>query len=290
MNFQKRSFFTIINQGFEAYRLTLGKNATKLNPGVAWNIPLIHQIAKLDMREGPINIYELEAFTKDNVPVKIGGSLFYQITDSYKACFNVQNHLTSVKDIGTSGLRSVIGLFDYDDIISDRNQINNKLVKVIGNLSMQWGIHCTKFEIQTFKPSNRDIERQLEMQMEAERNRRKQLLDTEASINIAEGLKKTAILKSEGILQAERNKADAYNYTMEKQTSALRYQIEDISKVLNNDMKATVEYLIRLKQIEQLTAIANGNNNSTYFLNSSHVNNNNIENIIPIINETKKII
>lgn len=287
MYIQKRQFFTIINQGYEAYRLTLGKNATKLNPGISLNIPYVHQVMKLDMREGPININELEAFTKDNVPVKIGGSLFYQITDSYKACFNVQKYLISVKDIGTSGLRSVIGLFNYDDIISDRNQINNKLVNVIGNLSTQWGIHCTKFEIQTFKPSNRDIEKQLELQMEAERNRRKQLLDTEASINIAEGMKRKTILESEGTLQSEKNKADAQNYTMEKQTSAIKFQIDDISKVLNNDTKSTMEYLVKLKQIEQLIAIANGPNNTTYFLNAHHIASQNIENFLPVINSKK---
>lgn len=263
---QFRTLFTIVNQGNEAYRLALGKNPVLLKPGIALNIPLYHQVIKVDMREGPINITELEAFTKDNVPVSIAGTLFYQVTDSYKACFAVQNCLKSITNIGTSALRSVIGLFQYDDIISDRNQINIKLKDVIGNLSNEWGIHCTKFEIQTFKPSNSAVARQLESQMEAERARRCQVLDTEAAIVVAQGMKQKEILGSEGALQAQKNKADAEFYMMERHTSAMKKQLFEIAESLNGDTKAAAEYLIKLKHIEQLQAVAKGNNNSTYFI------------------------
>jgi regulator of protease activity HflC (stomatin/prohibitin superfamily) len=263
----KRSFFTVINQGFEAYRLTLGKNPTKLNPGIGWDVPLVHHVVKVDMREGPIPIRELEAFTKDNVPVSIGGTLFYQVTNSYKAIFDIQNYKQSIGDIGTSGLRSVIGLFEYDDIISDRNKINSRLIDVIGNLSTKWGIHCTKFEIQTFKPSNKNIERQLEMQMEAERSRRKQVLDTEAAINVAEGMKRQAILESEGVLQAQKNKSDASRYGVEQNTHAITSQIKDIAAVMDGDTSASVKFILGIKKLEQLAAIAAGKNNSVYFMN-----------------------
>lgn len=279
-----RNLFTIVNQGYEAYRLTLGKNPEKLLPGFAINVPLLHTIHKIDMREGPITINELEGYTKDNIPVSIAGTLFYQVTDSYKACFSIQNYLTSISNIGKSGLRSVIGLFQYDDIISDRNQINQKLKQVIGDLSQEWGIHCTKFEIQTFKPSNRGIERQLELQMEAERNRRKQLLDTEASINIAEGEKRRSILVSEGLLQSEKNKADAQLYEMEKYTFGIKRQIGDIKEALGGDAKAAVDYLLKLKQIEQYKAIAEGKNNTVYFLNNKGIE----ENIMSLLDLAKE--
>lgn len=261
-----RSFFTVVNQGYEAYRLTLGKSPQLLKPGISWNIPLWHQVQKVDMREGPVNISELEAFTKDNVPVTIAGTLFYQVSDSYKACFSVQNYLRSITNIGTSALRSVIGLFQYDDIISDRNHINSKLKEVLMNSGNEWGIHCTKFEIQTFKPSNNAVARQLESQMEAERNRRKQVLDTEAAIVVAQGMKQKEILESEGSLQALKNKADGEFYMTERQTEAFKKQIEEVAKAFGGDVDNATKFLINLKNIDQLKAIAEGKNNSTYFM------------------------
>lgn len=265
---QYRYIFTIVNQGSEAYRLTFGRNPVLLKPGISLNVPVLHQLHKIDMREGPISISELEAFTKDNVPVTIAGTLFYQVTDSYKACFSVQNYLRSITNIGTSALRSVIGLFQYDDIISDRNQINIKLKEAIGNLSTEWGLHCTKFEIQTFKPSNTAVARQLESQMEAERNRRKQVLDTEAAIVVAQGMKQKEILESEGALQAMKNRADAEFYLNETQTTAFKKQVEELARAFDGDVRAASQFLLSLKQVEQLQAIAKGHNNATYFMDT----------------------
>lgn len=95
-------------------------------------------------------------------------------------------------------MRSVLGTFSYDQVIADRNGLNQRLNAVIGDSVHAWGVECTRFEIQSFTPANREVERQLELQMEAERNRRKQLLDTQAQINVAEGHKQRVILESEG--------------------------------------------------------------------------------------------
>ncbi|GFR45595.1 hypothetical protein Agub_g6990 [Astrephomene gubernaculifera] len=303
-----RGLFQIVHQGTEAYRTILGRSPKKLNPGLHWNIPILHNIQVVDMREGPINIRELDAFTKDNVPVNIGGTLFYQVTDSYKACFAVQGCIQSVANLGTSAMRSVVGLFQYDDIISDRNLINSKLQQVVGELSMQWGVTCTKFEIQTFKPSNQNVERQLEQQMEAERARRRQILDTQAAINVseglrdkaileAEGLKRKAILESEGIQQALRNRADAELYSAERNTQALKLQLEEMKSAFGGDLTAAANYLLRLKQVEQMTAIAAGQNNSTYFLNGGVGGGSSaglggqgglLETVLPVIAESNK--
>jgi len=105
-------------------------------------------------------------------------------------------------------------------VIADRNGLNSQLNVVIGNSIQDWGVECTKFEVQSFQPANREVEvsclapspfgpysypksqRQLEIQMEAERNRRKQLLDTQAQVNVAEGHKQRVILESEGHVRA----------------------------------------------------------------------------------------
>jgi regulator of protease activity HflC (stomatin/prohibitin superfamily) len=215
----------------------------------------------------------------------LSGSLFYTINDSYSACFQVQDVKGSVENVGTSAMRSVMGNFPYDKVISDRNTINERLRTVIGKSIDQWGVECTRFEIQSFSPSNKNVEKQLELQMEAERNRRKQLLDTEATVNVSDGLKRSSILKSEGELinmnnQAEgqyklkiRN-AEAEKSKVDLETSALCGQISGIADSLGGDKLKAFEGILFLRQLEQMKAIAQGNNNSTYFFGEKSISGN----------------
>lgn len=272
----KRNFFTIVRQGYEAYRLFVGKNPIKLNPGIHWNVPLIHDVLKVDMREGSIPIDKLNAYTKDNVSVLISGSLFYKVNNSYDACFKIQYYHHNIANLGTSAMRSVVGLFQYDEIIADRQKINIQLTELHRKSSECWGITCSKFEIQSFFPANKDDEHQLEKQLEAERNRRKQILDTEASINIAEGQKRKIILESEGALVAAKNEADANylkiqkdsegkKYAVDQETEAMRNQLEILKKTLGSSA-LVVQYLIEQQKLKHLQSLASGTNNNTYFV------------------------
>ncbi|KAH7908375.1 stomatin family protein [Hygrophoropsis aurantiaca] len=277
---QHRDFITVVPQGHEAYRLTLGRDPQRLQPGLHMNVPVLHTLQVVDMRETSIPIADLTGFTSDNVPVLVSGSLFFRVQDAYNACFSVHNFTENVRQIGTSAMRSVVGSFHYDAIISDRNGINDKLRSVIGTSIQSWGIDCTRFEIQTFKPSNRDVERQLELQMEAERNRRKQLLDTQAQVNVAEGLKQKAILQSEGEMQSKINqasprlRADGEFKSRVREAEGFANQIETIAQAISGE-GAVVESEARIKAVEFITeirkqdtfrTIAGGRGNNTYFL------------------------
>jgi len=226
----------------------------------------------------------LPGYTSDNVPVTCSGSLFFRITDGYKACFAISDVENNIQRTGTSAMRSVLGAFSYDQVIANRNSLNEKLNIVIGDSISNWGVICTRFEVQTFKPANREVERQLELQMEAERNRRKQLLDTQAQVNVAEGHKQRVILESEGHLAAKSNEADAKYKTVFREAearkqqalmeaSALAQQVEELARALSKskdviDTEArniALEKLIELRRLEQLKAIAESKSNSTYF-------------------------
>ncbi|KAI3595154.1 band 7 protein [Moniliophthora roreri] len=275
-----RTFFTIIQQGEEGWRLS----PTQLKPGMALNIPLYHEIRKVDLRESSISIPDLHGYTIDNVPVTLSGSLFFRISDSYKACFDISDLYNNIRNAGTSSMRAVVGTFSYDQVIGDRNGLNRELNSVIGNSIKNWGVEGTRFEVQQFKPANREVERQLELQMEAERNRRKQLLDTQAQINVAEGHKQRVILESEGHLQAKANEAEAnYKTTVRNaearqqqsilEAAAFAKQIEEVAQSLAvdkenvsaEDRKRALEALVELRKLEQLKGIATGKGNSTYF-------------------------
>lgn len=284
-NLQARTFITIVQQGYEAWRLTLGSDPVKLSPGLSFAMPFLHTVQHVNMREQSVNIKDLAGFTSDNVPVVISGSLFFRVKDSYHACFSVDNFEANVANIGTSAMRSVIGHFTYDEVIGDRNKINHKLHEVIGSSIQKWGVDCTRFEVQNFKPSNRDVEKQLELQMAAERDRRKKILDTQALINVSEGHKQRVILESEAALQSQLNEAAGYKRKLvlesegmleaaKNEGEALARQVDILARSLEADPQAApsreqrakaLDALLTLRRLEQLKAIAAGSGNSTYF-------------------------
>lgn len=252
-------------------RLFLGKNPTQLDPGLRVVIPGLHKVKRLDMREGGINVGQLNACTKDNVPVVVSGTLFYRITDPYEACFKVQDVLASIQNLGTSAMRSVMGTLHYDDIIADRSKMNVILTTHIGDASKAWGISCTKFEIQQFEPQNSEIKRYLEMQMEAERRRRQQELDTKAAVNVADGKRQSAILESLGELEANKNAADAERYTIEVKAQALATELKNIVDATGCSEAEARAYILETKRLEHLAALAANTGAKTYFMPSDSV-------------------
>jgi len=105
----RRNFFKIIHAGTEGQRLFFGQNPQLMTPGIWLNIPLIHTVKVVDMRESSLWVSSLNAYTKDNVPVTISGSLFYRVFNSNKACFSVQEYMNAINSLGTSAARSIIG-------------------------------------------------------------------------------------------------------------------------------------------------------------------------------------
>lgn len=260
--FNKRNLFTVVNQGEFCYRELLGSNRVLLEPGLRINIPVLHKIHRVDMRENGSNIQNINAFTKDNVPVIVSGTLFYKVFDPELACFGVSNYQNSVLAVGESATRSIIGRFEYDHIIRERNEINKELINVIGDSIVNWGINCTRFEIQEFNPQNQGIQKQLEKQLEEERKRRANELENLGRINTAETNKKEIVLKSEAELISVKNKADGEKYTIEMKTQALLDQI-------NTLRLAGIEadsFILEYKKIEEFGKISTSKNKEVFFI------------------------
>ena len=175
--------------------------------------------------------------------------------------------------------RSIVRQFEHDHIIGDRNKINKEWLSVVRNSIEHWDVQTTKAEIQSFGPLDASVAKTLEKQMDAERDRRHQELNTRAKINISEGEKQSTILHSEGQLIATINLAEAnllstqkeaqgIKYKIEQETLALSYQLTAITKQLNNDHPLGVQYLLARRRFDELQAIAYENNNSIYFINN----------------------
>lgn len=267
---QKRTFITVIHQAEVAYREFLGKNRIKLNPGLRLNLPILHQIFRVSLKEHFVGLDNQSAYTKDNVPVTVSGTVFYKVIDPEKVCFSIGNPIGAVKSVGESSFRSILGKFDYDEIIADRNNINNEMLKTLGQTTTDWGISTTRLEIQNFGPQNAEVARQLEKQMQAERARRENELQTQADIRTAEGSKQIAILNSEGLLIAAKNKSDALKYELSATSSGLAEQIASLANQFNGDTEKASSYLLEIKRLDHLEKLA-GTNNKVYFMSDSGI-------------------
>lgn len=261
----KRTFFTIVNQQEYAFREFLGRNRVSLEPGIHIKLPFFHKVRKVTLREMRQPIDKIVAYTKDNVPVLASGSLFHKIRDPHKACYEVEYYIDAIYAVGISAMRAVIGQFEYDEIVRERAAINISLNKNIGSSIDKWGVECTNFEVSNFEPQNSEIARQLELQMEAERKRRENELNTLAIIRTAEGTKQTNILVSEGELIKKQNEANALKYTVEVETSVLCQQLQEIAKQFNGNTKCAAEFILEKERLHHLQQMAN-TNNKVYFV------------------------
>lgn len=271
----KRTFFVIVEQNQVAFREFLGADRIKLLPGLNINIPILHNTHIIPMYETKIDIDDISCYTSDNVPVTVDGSLYVKVFDAEKACYNVDDYINGSVAIGTSTVRSLIGQFDYDRITSDRNTINKQLTKNIGSDMEIWGVECTRFELQRFNPSSPQIQHQLEKQMEAERSRRENELNTQARIRTAEGEKISKIHNAEAEFKTMEYETNAQVYQIEKVTKATEDQILKIQKLIGD--KAS-DYLLEIQRIKALEKIAESDNNKIYFLDR-----NNMTSSLPLI-------
>jgi regulator of protease activity HflC (stomatin/prohibitin superfamily) len=264
-NFSRRSFITVINQAEVAYREFLGQNRVKLEPGLRINLPILHNLYRVSLKEDLVPLNDQDAYTKDNVPVTVSGTVFFKVIDPEKVCFSVQNPVDAVQSVGESSFRAVIGRFDYDEIIANRNEINCEMLKILGKTTLDWGINTTRLEIQNFGPQNKEVAKQLEKQMQAERSRRENELQTQADIRSAEGAKQIAILNSEGSLIAAKNKAEALKYELGATSDGLSDQINSLSQKFGGDTNKAAQYLLEMKRLEHLQQLA-ATNNKVYFI------------------------
>jgi regulator of protease activity HflC (stomatin/prohibitin superfamily) len=269
----KRTLFTIVNQAEIAYRELLGMNRVQLKPGFRIKLPFFHQLHRVDMRERCVLIKDLNGFTSDNVPVTASGALFFKVENPEKALFSISNYVNAISNIGESVSRAVLGKFSYDSIISKRNEINSELINTIDKSIDTWGITCNRFEITDFKPQNKDVARYLEIQMEAERKRRENELNTQAKIRTAEGERDASNLQSDATLYKVKIEADSKAYSVEKNAEAFANQIKVLCSSFNNKLteKELMSFILELERQKNLNAIASNPSSKVYFIDPKNM-------------------
>ena len=258
--------FVIVRQGYEYTIERLGRFTRVLTPGFHFITPFIEAIgAKLNMMEQVLDVPSQEAITKDNAMVRVDGVLFFQIQDAVNAAYQVRDLHLAILNLIMTNIRTVIGSMEIDELLSQRDMINHKLLSVVDEATVPWGVKVTRVEIRDITPP-RDLVDAMARQMKAEREKRATILDAEgirqAEILRAEGEKQSAILDAEGKKMSAFLEAEARERAAEAEANATKMVSDAIAK---GNMNA-LNYFLGQKYIEALKGIVTSPNQKLLML------------------------
>ena len=182
----------IVPQGFEYTVERFGRYTRTLAPGMTLLTPFVESIGRqVNMMEQVLEVPRQEVITKDNVTVQVDGIVFIQVIDAANAVYRVANLMNAIGQLTMTNLRTVVGSMDLDDVLSQRESINSRLLTAIDAATEPWGVKATRIEIKDLTPPS-DITNAMARQMKAERERRAVIIE-------AEGDKQAAITRAEGV-------------------------------------------------------------------------------------------
>jgi regulator of protease activity HflC (stomatin/prohibitin superfamily) len=227
------------------------------------------EIYRIDLRETVYDFPRQNVITKDNVTLEINALLYFQITDSLKAVYEIANLPDAIEKLTQTTLRNVIGELDLDGTLASRDVINSKLRLILDEATDKWGIKVNRVELQDINPP-REIREAMEKQMRAERDKRAKVLEAEgekqSAILKAQGARESNILDAEGIKLANVLKAEGEAEARLKIAEAEALAIELVSNKAGTSKEA-LNYLVALKYIAAFDEIAkNPSDNKTVYM------------------------
>jgi len=244
----------------------LGRYRRTCQPGLNFIMPIIETMAKMDMRERVIDVPPQSIITKDNVVVEVDAVIYCQVTDPFKAHYEIMDFVYASVKLAQTNLRNTLGDMELDQSLTSRDVINEKLRLVMDEATNKWGVKVNRVEIQKIDPP-RDITDAMSRQMKAEREKRAAILEAEgvkqADITRAEGEKQAVILDAEGQAESVRKRADAKKY---QKLTVAQGEAEAIVRVFNAIHEGKPdEKIITLRYLDSLKQIANGEANKVFF-------------------------
>ncbi|MGE0046471.1 MAG: SPFH domain-containing protein [Hyphomonadaceae bacterium] len=240
-----------------------GRFTRVLRPGIAFLMPFVDRIGRrLSMMETVLDVPRQEVITRDNAIVAVDAVVFIQVIDAAKAAYEVENLNLAILNLALTNVRTVVGSMELDEVLSQRDQINARLLTVIDAATHPWGVKVTRIEIKDLQPPA-DLTAAMARQMKAERERRALILEAEgekqSAILRAEGDKQSAILTAEGRREAAFRDAEARERAAEAEAKAT----DMVSKAIAEGDVNAINYFLGQKYIEAFAQLATSNQQRT---------------------------
>ncbi len=256
----------IVPQGYEYTVENLGRFTRLLRPGFHVLVPFIERVgSKVNRMEQVLDVPSQEVITKDNAMVRVDGVVFFQIQESVKAAYQIHDLYAGMLNLVMTNIRTVIGGMEIDELLSQRDVINQRLLTVVDEATIPWGTKITRVEIKDISPP-RDLIDAMARQMKAEREKRANILE-------AEGFKQAAILKADGekqsaILSAEGRKESAFRdaEAREREAQAEAKATQMVSEAIERGSVQALNYFLGQKYVDALQQIVQSPNQKLLML------------------------